>query len=117
MISQVLNTAIVLLLVVLVAVPATVALARTLRQRVLRQRSERARRDRRARSDGRAPATYGSEASGRGAPIGLQHAAAQRPAGRDSTLVYRQLTDSGHTARRTKPGDRVPSRREAPPGG
>ncbi|MDH3596114.1 MAG: hypothetical protein OEU09_05780 [Rhodospirillales bacterium] len=75
MISQILDTAIVMLLVVLVTVPATVALARTLRQRVLWQRSERARRERRARSNG-------------------------RPDERPATLVYRKLTASGQTDRR-----------------
>ena len=112
MISQILNTAIVFLLVVLVTVPATVALARTLRQRVLWQRSERARRERRARSDGRAPPPHGGRL-----PTRLRHPAERSPAERASTLVYRKLTTPGQTDRRLKPGDRVPSRREAPPRG
>ncbi len=47
MISQILNTAIVLLLVLLVIVPTTLALAKTLRRRLLWQRLGRTRRERR----------------------------------------------------------------------
>ncbi len=117
MIAQFFNTTIVILLVVLVAVPATLAVARTLKERSARRRLARER-DRRTgleagqgdstRSGGPrpVPAAAGSPRSGLRSQI-------QRP----STQVYRRLSTGVQDARRTKPGDRVPSRSETPPRG
>ena len=101
MIAQVLDTAIIGLLVALVALPAAMALIKTTRVRLARRRSARARLDQAQRSTS-------STAKPAAPPL---------PRDREANLVYRRLRASAQNAGGTKPGDRVPSRRDAPPGG
>lgn len=111
MIAELLNTAIAILLVLLVAVPATLAIARTLRERRARALAA----ELRAQVNLQ-PAN--SDAPPRAREPGATRAAARRPsAERKSTELYRRLRDIRQNARQTKPGDRVRSRSEAPPGG
>ena len=101
MIAQFLDTAIIGLLVALVALPATMALIKTTRVRLARRRSARARLDQTLRA----------------ASPAAKPAAPPPPREREANLVYRRLRASAQNAGRTKPGDRVPSHREAPPRG
>ena len=101
MIAQFLNTAIVGLLVALVALPATMLLVKTTRERLARRRLELARQNEHATP----------------AEPAVRPETPPVPREREATLVYRRLRASAQNTGRTKPGDRAPSRREAPPGG
>jgi hypothetical protein len=114
MIAQILNAAIILLLAVLVAVPATMAIARTLREGAARRHAARAREH---PTGQRAGATSFDAGEPRVRLSESARALAGRPAKRESSEVYRRLRETRQNARQTMPGDRVRSPSGRPSGG
>lgn len=96
MIAQFLNSAIVVLLILLVAVPAAMAIAKTLRESAARRQTARVR-DRPTASP--------------------RPSAGQLPKQRQSSQLYQRLRQARQNPPQTKPGDRAGSRSEPPPGG
>ena len=104
MIAQFLNSAIVVLLIVLVAVPAVMAITKTMRESADRRHTARAR---------------GRQAVLPAGPAVPLDAAERSPAPkqRESSQVYHRLRESRQNPRQTKPGDRARSPSEPPPRG
>lgn len=117
MIAQFLDSAIVVLLVVLVAVPAATAITRTIRESANRRQTARVR-DRQAVLPASPAVSYGAAESSPNHPTAsAEPAIGLAPKQRESSEVYRRLRESRQNPRQTKPGDRARSPSEPPPGG
>lgn len=110
MVAQFLNSAIVVLLILLVVVPATMAIAKTMRESAARRQTAQER-DRRARPLGVAQRSPDQTTSPK------RPTAGQLPKQRESSQVYRRLRERPQNTLQTKPGDRAGSQSEPPPRG